>query len=121
MSDTSNPTTTATGVGAGDWCATGGMPPTSAADMQREYLTALRSTSFADLAPLREAGVGGPGLAIGPAVAAIRVSKGRFEFDPDGDATAFIVPVRVDNPISPEATDPVHTTREGEIIDLLAF
>src|SRR3977135_4098316 len=88
-------------AGAGPWCATRHQYTTgrsesqsdgcgiSAADLHREYIGALRSTSFADLAPLREAGVGGPGLAIGPAVAAVRISKGRFEFDPDGEALAF--------------------------------
>jgi hypothetical protein len=86
-----------------------------------EYLIALRSTRFADLAPLRAAGVGGPGLAIGPALASIRVSDGLFEFDPDGDAKAFVIPVRVRNPISAEASDPIKTIRHGTLIDLIAL
>ncbi len=93
----------------------------NAVGIVEEYLVALRRTRFADLGPLRKAGVGGPGLAIGPAIAAIRTSDGRFELDPEGDARAFIVPIRIGNPISPEASDPVQAVREGEILDLLAF
>src|SRR4051812_42542092 len=93
----------------------------SAANIIDEYLAALRTTSFADLAPLRQAGVGGPGLTVGPALASIQVADCRFQFDPDGDERAFIVPIRIGNPISPEASDPVEAVREGEILDLLAF
>src|SRR6266550_6674203 len=93
----------------------------NAVGIVEEYLVALRRTRFADLGPLRKAGVGGPGLAIGPAFAAIRVSNGLFELDAEGDARAFIVPIRIGNPISPEASDPVQAVREGKILDLLAF
>jgi hypothetical protein len=93
----------------------------SGADLKREYLSALGRTGWDDQAPLRDAGVGGPGLAIGIALASISVSRsGLYQPDPDG-GPAFIIPVRVDNPISPEAADPVATVRHGELVDLLAF
>lgn len=44
-------------------------------DLEHEYWPLLRQTTFADLAPLLGAGVGGAGLAIGPAVASITVEK----------------------------------------------
>jgi hypothetical protein len=90
------------------------------ADLLAEYLGALRSTSWADLEPLRAAGVGGPGIALAPAWARIRVSRGLlYEPDPDGGA-ACIVPVRGD-PLSPEALDPVETIQNGPLLDLLAL
>lgn len=91
------------------------------ASLDREYKAALGRTGWDDQAPLRDAGVGGPGLAIGIALAPISVSRdGLYQSDPDG-GPAFILPVRVDSPISPEAADPVATVRHGEIVDLLAF
>lgn len=90
------------------------------ADLRDEYLAALRSTSWADLEPLRAAGVGGPGAAIAPAVARIRVSRGLYEPDPEGGA-AFLLPVRLENPSSPEAADPENAVRNGGLVDLLAF
>lgn len=92
-------------------------------DLRCEYRAALKRTSLEDLRPLRDAGVGGPGHAIGPAFARIRLSRDRrlFEFDPDSDDVAFILPVRAENPTTPEATDPVGAVRHGPIIDLLAL
>jgi hypothetical protein len=93
------------------------------ADLRAEYLTALRTTTFEDLRPLRDAGIGEQGLMVGLAVASIRLSRDRslFEFDPDADAAAFILPIRIEHAISPEAADPARAVREGEIADLLAF
>ena len=92
------------------------------ADLLAEYEWSLARTKPADLDPLQQ-GVGDDGLAIGPAVAPIRLLRDRlhFELDPDGDAQAFILPVRGDNPLSPESADPVKTVRCGPIVDLLAF
>src|SRR5215207_4294826 len=78
------------------------------AQLQDEYLAALRGTSFADLRPLIAAGVGGAGLAVAPALARISVStSGLYEPDSDGDAVAFIIAVRTDSPLTPEAADPL--------------
>src|SRR4051794_7829718 len=49
-----------------------------------EYRILLGQTTFPDLAPLRERGVGGPGLAVGPAVASLTVERGLWRPDPDG-------------------------------------
>ena len=87
----------------------------------REYLMALRPTRFADLGPLRQAGVGGPGLAVGPAFASIRIADGRFQLDRDGDAKAFVIPVRVGNPLTAEVNDPIKAVRHGTLIDLIAL
>lgn len=88
-----------------------------------EYAAALAATTDADLEPLRRAGVGPAGLSIGPAYAAIRLTRDRlhFEFDPHGDGFAFILPVRGANPLSPEASDPEEAVRTGPLIDLVAF
>jgi hypothetical protein len=92
------------------------------ADLEREYLAALSRTAFADLQPLIDAGVGGAGLAIGPALAPISVSRdGFFQFDPDGEGLAFILPVRVESALTPEAADPIDAVRHGAIVDLVAF
>jgi hypothetical protein len=93
------------------------------ADLVAEYTAALRRTIPADLAPLRHAGVGEQGLMAGPAVAPIRLNRdrSRFEFDPDADTVAFILPVRIEQTVSPEAADPARAVREGEIADLIAF
>lgn len=91
------------------------------ADLECEYLVALDHTTAADLAPLREAGVGETGLAIRPAVLPIRVEKGLWHPDPDDEAMAFILPVRVYGETSPEAPEPGQTLCGGEIIDLIAF
>ena len=80
----------------------------------------LHGTRFSKLAPLRQAGVGGPGLAVGPALDRVRVANEMFELD-DEAGSAFIIPVRVENYITPEASDPVQTVRDGKIVDLVAF
>ena len=91
------------------------------AELVAEYRAALAATSLADLDPLRRAGVGGAGLSLCPAHARISVSRGGL-YQPDADGgEAFIVPVRVDNPVTPEAADPVAAVRQGDIVDLLAF
>jgi hypothetical protein len=94
----------------------------SGTDLAAEYSAALCGTGWADLQPLRDLGVSGPGLAIGPAWAPIQVSQELFEFDPGDDGYAFILPVRAANPLTaPEAPEPEKALREGEIIDLVAF
>jgi hypothetical protein len=92
------------------------------ATLGREYLAALRMTRFADLAPLVAAGVSWETIATAaPALARIRVSKG-ITFEPDDDGGgAFIVPVRVESPITPETFDAATAVRDGAIIDLVAF
>ena len=92
------------------------------ADLAADYAAALHATSFADLQPLRDAGVSGPGHAIGPAYARIRLSRDRklFEFDLDSEDAAFVLPIR-GGAVSPEAADPVAEVRHGQIVDLLAF
>lgn len=90
-------------------------------DLVAEYLAALGETTWVDLEPLRAAAVGGPGAALGIALAPITVtSRGFYQPDPDG-GRAFVVPVRVDSATTPEAGDPVHAIRHGEIVDLVAF
>jgi hypothetical protein len=93
------------------------------ADLAAEYEAALCATSDADLAQLREAGVGESALAlVKPAVAPIVVRRSDLSFEPDPDGgTAFILPVRVEQPLSPEAADPEFALLEGPIVDLVAF
>jgi len=85
-------------------------------------MTALRSTRFADLVPLVTAGVGWGAIAdVAPAHALIRVSQDTaFEPDEEG-GHAFVIPVRVESTVTPEAFDPAAAVRDGGAVDLVAF
>jgi hypothetical protein len=87
-----------------------------------EHLAALHNTRFADLAPLVVAGIRWETIATAvPALACIRVSR-LAGFQPDeGGGNAFIIPVRVENPITPEALDPAAAVCDGAVVDLVAF
>jgi hypothetical protein len=90
-------------------------------NLVREYRAALLATRSADFAPLLGAGISrGVIAALGVAAVRITVSDTTFEPHPDG-AAAYILPVRVEQPIGPEAADPATAVHEGEIVDLLAF
>jgi hypothetical protein len=91
--------------------------------LDREHWAALRSTRFADLTPLVAAGVDWRAITEAvPAFTAIAkvTDPTGFEYDPEG-ADAFLLPVRADDPMTPESTDPHLTVSEGAIVDLLAF
>jgi hypothetical protein len=92
------------------------------AALGREYQVALRMTRFADLAPLVTAGIDWRAIAEAvPAHALIQVAQNTgFEFDADGKS-AFVLPVRTDNPLTPESADPASAIRDGAIVDLVAF
>ena len=89
--------------------------------LRAEYTAALKRMRFKDLAPLRAAGVSGPGLAIGPAWAGIQLSGDCFKLDFESDGFAFVIPVRAENAVTPETTDPQRAIREAPIVDLIAF
>jgi len=92
-----------------------------AADIATEYRYALFATKTDDVRPLVEAGVSSQTMAAAaPAFCRIRVAGNTYEPDPYGGA-AFLIPARVDNPVTPEARDPVEAIRSGEIVDILAF
>ena len=56
-----------------------------------------------------------------PVHARINVSTiNTFAFD-DGGGSAFIVPVRVESAVTPEAAGPLEAIRDGWIVDLVAF
>jgi len=91
------------------------------AELEREYLVALRETRAQDLAPLTAAGVPGQAIAMAmPAIARVRVERDFYTPDPEG-GLAYLLPVRVADPISPEAIDPDETIAAGDVVDLLAF
>jgi hypothetical protein len=54
------------------------------------------------------------------AVARVTVTGGTYQPDPDG-GSAFLLPVRVAHPHTPESLYPGKTVRAGTIVDLLAF
>jgi len=87
-----------------------------------EYLSVLRSTRFASLEPLVATGVTSRAITDAvPAHAGISVSKDNtFAFDEVG-GSAFIVPVKLESPLTPEASDPIEAIRYGWIVDLVAF
>src|SRR5258708_7102628 len=92
------------------------------ADLAREYVAALRATRFHDLAPLVSAGVPWRAIAMAaPAFTKITAAKdGTFHPDPDGRG-AYVVPARLDNPLTPEAADPDAVVAAGAIVDLVAL
>jgi hypothetical protein len=89
--------------------------------LEREWLASLRSTRTEDFAELVRAGVPPAGIALAPAQTRIRLcADGLFEPDPDG-LPAFVVPVRCESPLTPEAGDPHWAVRDAYVLDLLAF
>src|SRR3989442_105367 len=89
--------------------------------LRGEYLSALRATTFADLQPLFNAGVGAQAIAMAdPAISRVTISGASYQLDPDG-GIAWVIPVRVDDPVTPECVDPSEAVSEGAVIDLLAF
>jgi hypothetical protein len=90
-------------------------------ELEQEYQRALRGTQHRDLAPLLTAGVSRQAIAIArPAIARVRVEGDFYAPDPEGEL-AYVLPVRVDNALTPEAADPAETLRTGSIVDLVAF
>lgn len=92
-------------------------------DLAAEYFAALCDTSERMLRPLREAGATERGMALAaPAIARLQLNGGnRFEPDPQSPAQAFIVPVRVEHPGTPESSNPTAALCDGDIVDLVAF
>jgi hypothetical protein len=93
------------------------------ADLRREYFCALGTTAPKnDLGALLSAGVSRRALSIAmPALARVAVHSGLYHPDPDSGGLAYVIPVRVDDPFSPEAIDPAEAINDGGIVDLLAF
>ena len=92
-------------------------------DLWTEWATALVDTPWRALAPLLHAGVAPETLLLTlPAATRATVrSGGLFEPDDREGGACFILPVRVDDPNSPETSDPAGVLHDGEIIDLLIF
>lgn len=95
----------------------------TAPDLEAEYRQALALTTTEDLQPLRQAGVTDWALEISrPALATVQMQQGGlFEFWPDGNASGYIVPIRTEELDSPEAENPIQTTAQGQIVDLVLF
>jgi len=75
----------------------------NAVGLVEEYHRALLATRYDDLHPLIAAGVTWETIAkIVPAKTQITLGGATYEPDPDGGA-AYLIPVRVDNPLTPEA------------------
>ena len=86
-----------------------------------EHRAALLATRRDDLRLLLASGISQQTIAtLMPAVARIAVAGDTYELDPAG-GSVFLLAVRVDNPLTPEAADPAETVRAGSIVDLLAF
>src|SRR5580698_2458192 len=83
------------------------------AERTAEYRAALRATRAEDMAPLLAAGVSAAVIAmLRPATCRITVDCDTFRPDQEG-GDAFILPLRVDNPVGPEAADSEATIRAG--------
>jgi hypothetical protein len=93
------------------------------ADLRREYLCALGTTAPKnDLDPLLSAGVSRRAISIAmPALVRVAVHGGFYHPEPDSGGLAYVIPVRVDDPFSPEAIDPAEAINGGGIVDLVAF
>ena len=91
------------------------------AELTAEYRAALSATPTQDMAPLLAAGVRAAIVAmLQPATCRITVDCDTYRPDQEG-GDAFILPLRADNPVGPEAADPEATIRAGAIVDLLAI
>jgi len=92
-------------------------------DLDAEYLAALADTSPLRRRQLQDAGVPQRALDLAvPAFARVRpVGRLLFQPDPDSEFGAWVVPVRVEYPDTPESTDPEAAIAAGDIIDLVAF
>ncbi len=92
-------------------------------DLEAEYLAALGNASPLRRRELQLAGV--PQRAIklaAPAYTRVQpVGRLLFQPNPDSELAAFILPVRVDCPDTPESPDPEAAIESGEIVDLVAF
>jgi hypothetical protein len=100
-----------------------GAPPAVAGSnwLADEYYAALRRTPFAAVQALVSAGVTWRTIAkCPPASARVTVERGFYQPDPEGGA-AYLLPVRVESPVTPEAIDPAAAVSSGAIVDLLAF
>jgi hypothetical protein len=76
------------------------------AELAREHRAALQTTRRHDMRQLLEAGISEETIAAaGPAIARIAVDGGIYQPNPSG-AIAFLLPVRVEGPLTPEAVDP---------------
>lgn len=92
-----------------------------AADLAAEYTNLLAATRPEDLRPLIAAGVTEETIdTLAVAIARITVDGLTYQPDPGG-GFAYLIAVRVDNPLTPEAADPGETVRSGDIVDLVAM
>ena len=93
-----------------------------AALLDSEYRSALLATPFNAAVRLAIEGITWRTIAtVAPAAALIEVEGPLYRPAPEEGGAAYVIPVRVDNPLSPEAADPIATKSTGEIVDLLAF
>lgn len=92
-------------------------------DLEAEYLAALGDTSPRRRRKLQQAGVPQRALDLaGPAYTRVQpVGSALFQPNPDSNLAAWVLPVRVDYPDTPESTDPEAATSLGDIVDLVAF
>lgn len=92
-------------------------------DLTAEYYDALCNTGAGALDPLVRAGVTQRGLALcAPALIRLHLNgSALFVPDPDSTLSAFIAPVRVDHPQTPESLDIEAAITDGAIVDLVAF
>jgi hypothetical protein len=92
-------------------------------ELDAEYLAALADTSPRRRRQLQSVGVPQHALDLAsPVFARIRpVGASLFEPNPDSNLGAWIIPVRVEHPDTPESPDPEAAIVDGEIVDLVAF
>jgi hypothetical protein len=90
--------------------------------LTRELAVAIECLSVSDRKTLIAAGIGTETIDAGMiGTARVRVAGDLYEPDPDAGGIAYVTPIRVDNPVTPEALDPARTVRSGEIVDIVAW
>lgn len=93
-------------------------------DLDGEYLEALANTTASSRRELLRVGVTQRALDLaGTAYAKVEpAGQALFQPNPASDRSAFILPVRVEYPDTPESTTtPEAVLERGEIVDLVAF
>jgi hypothetical protein len=92
----------------------------SGVSLAEEHRRAVAGTRPDYLRPLLAAGVKRQTIAaVAPAAARITVSGTTYQLDPPG-GIAFLIPVRVCSPVSPEAADPAAAVSVAAIVDIVA-
>lgn len=98
------------------------VPPPVGTELTAEYESALANSQQCHLRPFIAAGISVRLLwLLTPAFARVTLRGETYVPDPDDGGAAYVLPVRVNDPVTAEAIDPWGAVCSADIVDLLAF